>query len=337
MKLKKCLILGFGSMGERHLRAIKKFNFNQIDIVDKNSSRLSVAHTSYKIPKYNLFTKTSEVKKNYYSLVIIATTADVHLKNFREMSSLSKCILIEKPLATSLKDCEIIKKIAKNKNITVAVNHQKRFSSEYFQVKNIIKKYKLKKFINLNVIGGNAGIAMNGVHFIELFNYFTGSKIKYVSCLLEKQLIKNPRGKKFRDYAGHLVAENSKKQKLSINMSSTQSHGLNLQYTFQNGILFCDNLTGNYYVSVRKKKFEKYPSNLYSLPSKDSFMRLKKIDVTQSSSLHISNLLKKKGYVKIPEAVEAIKVLVAAVESNKNKSKLIKISNANFKVKHKWA
>ena len=49
MKLKNCLILGFGSMGERHLRSLKKFKFNQIDIVDKSSKRLNIANKKINI------------------------------------------------------------------------------------------------------------------------------------------------------------------------------------------------------------------------------------------------------------------------------------------------
>ena len=54
----------------------------------------------------------------------------------------------------------------------------------------------------MNLIAGNIGIAMNGTHIIELFNFLIKKPIIKVSANFEKKLSSNPRGKNLKILLG---------------------------------------------------------------------------------------------------------------------------------------
>ena len=72
---------------------------------------------------------------------------------------------------------------------------------------------------------------------------------------LKKKLSSNPRGKKFKDFAGQIFCKNSDNRTLTINTSNNQSHGFNIFFNFKNGFIFLDYLGENIYFNFRKKKY----------------------------------------------------------------------------------
>ena len=53
-----CLIIGFGRMGERYFRALKKLGFHNIHIMDKSKNKLKIAREKYNLErKKNVFSK----------------------------------------------------------------------------------------------------------------------------------------------------------------------------------------------------------------------------------------------------------------------------------------
>ena len=75
--------------------------------------------------------------------------------------------MVEKPLATSIKECNEILKISKKNKIKICVNHAGRFSNQIY-LKNIIMSKKLGNLNSLNYLCGNIGITMNGSHFFDI-------------------------------------------------------------------------------------------------------------------------------------------------------------------------
>ena len=238
------LIIGFGRMGQLYFEILKEAGFKFIDVVEKNNENIRKAHSiigAIKTKVTKNFGKEHFSKK--YQIVIISTTTDAKFKNFKRIASKNtKLIFFEKPLCSSLVDCHKIKSISKKFGIKIGINHQSRFTNEIENLFRISKKYKKDELKSISLIAGNIGIAMNGVHIIELFNFLTKSHINRVSASFEKKLISNPRGKKFRDFAGQVICKNSKNDILTINTSNDQGHGFNLIFTFKNGFIFLDYL-----------------------------------------------------------------------------------------------
>ena len=171
-------IIGLGRMGERYLKIIKKMRINLIGIYDKNKKKVDEIGNNYKIEKSKLFYNLKNFPQVKPKFLIISTTAESHFNLIKLCSKVGvKNVMVEKPLATSIKECDEILKISKKNKIKICVNHAGRFSNQISYLKNIIMSKKLGNLNSLNYLCGNIGITMNGSHFFDIFNYLTGSDV----------------------------------------------------------------------------------------------------------------------------------------------------------------
>ena len=134
MKNKKALIMGFGSIGEKHAKILKRnFGFKEIYFYSKRNSK------KYKILKY-----LSEVKKKIFDYIVISSKTSQHFSNikFIEKNFYKKKILIEKPLFHR----NINFKVKKN---IYAVGYNLRFHPLIQKLKKDINR---KKIYSIKVI-----------------------------------------------------------------------------------------------------------------------------------------------------------------------------------------
>ena len=339
MKKMNCLIIGFGRMGERYFKALKKLGFHNIHIMDKSKNKLKIAREKYNLERkktHDNFNSCIDLLKP--NLAIVSTTADFHKTYVIQLAKKKiKNIIVEKPMATSVNDCIKMIRICKKNKVRLAVNHQSRFSNEIKILKKYIFNNRLGELVSMNVVAGNIGLAMNGIHYIEIFNFLTKNTINQVNASLEKKFVKSPRGKKFRDRSGHVIAKNNFGQTLYLNISSKQGHGKNVIYTFKNGNIFISELDGFLWSSIRNKKYFNLSTSLYAMPSNKKSIKFKSSDIVDTTKQSIQSLLKNKNYTNGNDALAAVKVLVAAVESARANSKTKKINNINNNKNFPWA
>ena len=337
-KNSNCLIIGFGRMGERWFHVLKKLKFKNIFVVEKSKKKIKIIIKSNKIFKNKIYNNIEEFLKIKKPIIgIVATTADTHKDYVIKLAkNKTKNIIVEKPMATSVKNCNEMINVCKKFKSKLAVNHQTRFTDEIQLIKKIILKYKLGKLVSMNVVGGNAGFAMGGVHFIEIFNFLTKNKIFKVSSYLERKKTRNPRGKQFRDSSGQIIAKNKKNQTLYINLSCYQGHGTNITYSFKNGNILV-NKNGLLNVNIREKKYFNYPLNLHGLPEINKNYKFKKNNLVETTATLLSNFLKNKNYPTGNGGVETIKTLVAIMESNKVSGQFKELSKTNILKNYPWA
>ena len=151
----------------------------------------------------------SIVKDSNIDAVILTTPHSLHSKHAIQALSSGKHVFVEKPMATKYLDAKRMHLIAKKHNKTLAIGHNRRFSSVYEFIKrlNIQKKigkilhieanfsasgalnYK-KKFWRANKKESPGGaIAGLGIHMIDLICRF-GGKVKSVQSLVKKYAVK---------------------------------------------------------------------------------------------------------------------------------------------------
>ena len=121
--IKKILIFGFGSIGQKHKKALKKINKNFIFFEYDSKKKF----------------KKDEIIKINPDFIIISTPTSLHLKNLIFFNSIfnNKIILIEKPLFDKKHRFEMI-----NNNNKIFVGYNLRFHP--------IIQYLKKKIKNLN-------------------------------------------------------------------------------------------------------------------------------------------------------------------------------------------
>lgn len=338
MHNKKALIIGYGRMGRIYFEILSELGFKSIDIIEKNKLKID-NKKDFKSKKVRIYSScNADVKKKDYFIVIVSTTTDKKFEFIEKIASKKiKYLYIEKPIACSLADCRQIEKIKKKFKLKIGVNHQSRFTQEIEDLFQMVKNYKKDELISINLIAGNIGIAMNGTHIIELFNFLIKKPIIKVSANFEKKLSSNPRGKKFKDFAGQIFCKNSDNRTLTINTSNNQSHGFNIFFNFKNGFIFLDYLSDNIYFNFRKKKYFYKKSNFYGLPSVIKRKKITTSSIKFGTKKNISKFLNDKKVSSIEDSINVVKILSAAYYSSLNKGATVEINNFKKNFKFKWA
>jgi len=332
-----CIIIGLGSMGNKYISIAKKLNLNILGIYDKNQKKTFEALKNNILKKNVLFNNLNKLLTSKPDLAIIATTADSHYEMIKNCAKFNiKKIMVEKPLTNSLPKCKAIEELSKTKRIKICVNHSYRFSNQYNFLKKILKLKKFGNIVSINLIGGNQGISMNGVHFFDILKFLTQSKAVKVFSNVKIDRNINPRGKKFKDYEGQVSIINKNGTRGYIDLSSKAGHGETLTCVCKYGVILIDLYTGRMTINYRKEKFRKFSTVYYGKPFISQNMRIKISDTSEITMLNLDKFLKNKDYVKLSESIEITKILISTIEAS-FKKKWININTLRSNKNFDWA
>jgi len=149
------------------------------------------------------------IKDQDIDAVILTTPHSLHAKHAILALQNGKHVFVEKPMATKSVDAQKMLFTAKKYNKTLAVGHNRRFSSVFNYIKNLDKQNKIGKILHIDANFSAPG-ALNykknfwranrkespggamtglGIHMIDLMCFF-GGKIKSVQSLVRKYAVK---------------------------------------------------------------------------------------------------------------------------------------------------
>lgn len=141
MIIERILIIGYGSIGKRHLKIARILNPNsEIWILRHNKSNEA------KVPEFanGVFYNLSQALIFNPKLVVIASPASLHIESALAFSEIGANILIEKPLSISLNGIDQLINSRNSLNTKIIVGYNLRFL-------NSLQTFK--KFIDLNLVG----------------------------------------------------------------------------------------------------------------------------------------------------------------------------------------
>jgi len=130
---KNVLIIGYGSIGKRHAKILKKF---------KDVAKIYI-FTKQKCKSFNKISNINEIKKISPDYIIISSRTSEHFMHlsFIEKNFKNRLILVEKPLFDTSKNLKI-------KNNKVFVGYNLRYHPIINFIKNFIKN---KKIFSINI------------------------------------------------------------------------------------------------------------------------------------------------------------------------------------------
>jgi predicted dehydrogenase len=112
------LVIGVGSIGERHVRCFQSTGRCQVSIVEINPTlRQSVAER-YGVPAYAML---EEVISPKATAAVVAVPAHLHLPIARQLAEAGVHLLIEKPLSTSLQGVHGLSELVTKNNLVCGV------------------------------------------------------------------------------------------------------------------------------------------------------------------------------------------------------------------------
>ena len=145
------------------------------------------------------------IKDKNIDAILLTTPHSLHAKHTIQALRNGKHVFVEKPMATKSVDAQKMLFTAKKNNKTLAVGHNRRFSSAFNYIKNLNNRNKIGKILHIDANFSAPGalnykknywranrkespggaIAGLGIHMIDLMCFF-GGKIKSIQSLVRK-------------------------------------------------------------------------------------------------------------------------------------------------------
>ena len=336
----KVAIIGAGRMGQRHLEVVRLLGYEIIGISDISAKTLADTANKFSLDSNQLYLDPHALMSlTRPDCVIISTTADSHCEFVCASAQAGiKFILVEKPMATSLSECQKMIDVCKKAGSRLSVNHQMQFLDQYITPKMMLSSEKYGGLASMTVTAGNFGMAMNGLHYIEAFRFMSEEEPKYVSAWFSVGKVANPRGVQFEDKAGCLRVVTSKGVRLYIDASEDQGNGVLVTYAGRNGIIQVNELSGELTAFARTSDYIGEPTTRYGLPSAYEKLVIPPVELIDSTANVLRSLVSGVNYVQADYGMNAIKVLEAGYRSSESFGKQIELNDdTNQDRKFPWA
>ena len=150
----KIAVIGAGNRARKYLEyaVMHPDELNIVAIVDPVEIRLDQLSDKFNIPSENRFHDYHDFFKANLDLeaVMICTPEDKHFEPAMMAIDKGYNILLEKPIAQTLEQCEAIANGARAKKLKVGVCHVLRFHPYFLKIKEIIDSGELGSVISIN-------------------------------------------------------------------------------------------------------------------------------------------------------------------------------------------
>jgi predicted dehydrogenase len=324
-------IIGTGRMGKRHIQAAKKCGLDLIALHDVNGISLKETVDEFGLDVKLMCSIIDDLYSNRIpDVLIISTTADSHCDLVCQAAEQGvKYILVEKPLAVSIEQCQTMIETCEKYGSVLSVNHQMRFMDQYILPKTLLNSSPYGGFRSMTVVAGNFGMSMNGTHYIEAFRFLCDEDPHEVTAWFDDKSVPNPRGIQFEDKAGTLRITTKSGKRFYLEIGSDQGHGMEVTYAARNGHIHVSELYGELFSTVRKDEFKDLPTTRYGMPADRETILIKPVEVVDSTAEVLKALLNDDNRVTAEQGMLAVKVLAAAYQSAENGNKPVKLVELN--------
>jgi virulence factor len=140
MKLVNVGVIGVGRMGQRHCRVYSNLRKTQLaGVCDSNPEVGRKVADQFEVPYYATIPELLE----HVDAVSLATPTPLHYEQALQCIDQDKHLLIEKPIAETLDQAEVLAQRADDCGLVVQVGHIERFNPAYIELKNVVENMEI--------------------------------------------------------------------------------------------------------------------------------------------------------------------------------------------------
>lgn len=202
----KIIVIGCGSIGQRHLRNLIYLGCRNLSGYDINSVRLADVARRFVIKP------VTDYLVEDYDVALICTPHPIHIPHAIQLAEKGTDLFIEKPLSCNLKGVEKLKKLVKREKLISMVGCNYRFEPGIKMIKDMLNKGKLKKILSARADFGyylpdwhpgadyteeysanknmGGGVILDRIHEIDYLYWFFGAPQTCVSMYAKKSDLK---------------------------------------------------------------------------------------------------------------------------------------------------
>jgi len=310
--------LGFDKKREQpasHTMALmQNESIKLIAAADTNEENLKNWHKYVKNGR--IFSSSQELYNSIHpDIITVAVNEDAHMEEcLKAIQTKPKLVILEKPVALNSLEAQKIAECAKEYDVPVMVNHERRFAADYCTANEYIKKIgtlqsiRGELFSGLRIYGqeyekdGSYSLIHDGTHLVDIIQF-----------LLEESL-ENP------IVTGIFKDENNVIRNFTANYSTSKCSNIQIQmsgrsrfFSFGIDILGTEGriCVGNGYSKFYQRKESKLYTGFFSLTKDKSIKLPKKTGYFSGMVQNAVDFLDGKSELKSPlsVAIEDLKVL----------------------------
>lgn len=310
----KVCVIGVGRMGRRHIAAARGAGFEISGIFDLSRDAIMTTLSECGLPESLAFGDASQMLElQRPDAVVVATTAPSHCEFVCAAAEAGvRFILCEKPMATSLEECDRMIAACRAAGAKLAVNHQMRFMEQYTDIKALSLTPEFGGLRSIVVTGSNFGLAMNGSHYFEAFRYLADEPVQDISCWFDPSNVPNPRGPQYVDRSGQLRGTSASGVRLIMELGGDLGHGIQVIYGCRNGQIIVDELGGLVRGIHRLPEYRDLPTTRYGMPAAEFNKKIAQADVIKPTEAVWRAMLADEPYPDGASGRHAVAALVAA-------------------------
>jgi predicted dehydrogenase len=193
-------LIGAGIIAEWHLEALKRFDrLRAVAVADVREERANEAADRYGLKAYTDYREM--IEEETPDIAVIALPHFLH-KEAAIWCADRKChILLEKPMALNIEECEDIIRATRANGVRLMVGHTQHYKPENRKAKELIDLRSMGRLVMINAVRhlhyynserpewffekrkSGGGILMNfGAHSVDMIQWLTGSRVTKVKA-----------------------------------------------------------------------------------------------------------------------------------------------------------
>lgn len=327
----KILIVGCGSIGQRHFKNLT--TFSNADIIAYRSKKKRIPDINTK-PNIITYSTLSEALAQGPDAALITNPTSLHVKYAIAAAKNGCHLFIEKPISNNLNGINELMEIAHKKNILILMGCNLRFHPDLQLIKKLLNEKRIGKVISARIQMGQylpdwhpwedyrnmysasetlgGGIILDAIHELDYIRWFLGDVTEVFS---------------FSDKLSNLEIDTEDVAEILLRFKSRAIAEVHLDYVQRSASRSCQIIGEKGTILWEQNEGVK----LYSAERKtwDSFKPPQNYDIKQTyidEMVHFINCIegKEDPLINIMDGIEVLKIALAAKESSKTGT-LIKI------------
>ncbi|MEM3712908.1 MAG: Gfo/Idh/MocA family oxidoreductase [Thermoproteota archaeon] len=193
-------VIGVGGIGKNHLKALRKIDVAEtVAVADIVADLAKSVAVEYNLKWYTDYVEMIEKEK--LDVVSICVPHFLHRKAVCEAANMGVNILLEKPIAISIKEADLMINEARRNNVKFGVVFQNRYRKTFSSMKRLVENGKLgnlfRALLQYNTFRsqayyrsaewrgkwsteGGGVLITQGIHYIDIFQWVIGKRPKLI-------------------------------------------------------------------------------------------------------------------------------------------------------------
>ncbi|MCA9049592.1 MAG: Gfo/Idh/MocA family oxidoreductase [Planctomycetaceae bacterium] len=150
--MKRVLVIGGGSIGERHVRCFSRTGRCETALCEVNAELRQAVAERYSLPQS--FATLEEAIGHNFDAAVICTPAHLHVPMAKQLADAGVALLIEKPLSISREGVEELQTLIASRNVPVAVAYVMRQHPALAAMRTAILEERFGNPVQVVYVGG---------------------------------------------------------------------------------------------------------------------------------------------------------------------------------------